>query len=87
MELSLPTAKEQQSWPTSSKRGYASGKPCGGHARIEARILAAIAIGDKQVQWMRSHLTPQQAVEANLPAWYVSGNAETDLSAGRAIQE
>eukprot|EP00971_Amphidinium_carterae_P048449 955018-Amphidinium_carterae.1 len=34
-------------------------KPRGRHTRIEARILASI--GDEQVQWMRSHLTPQQA--------------------------
>eukprot|EP00971_Amphidinium_carterae_P253946 5041556-Amphidinium_carterae.1 len=37
-------------------------RPRGRHSRIEHRILAAI--GDIEVQWMRSHQTPQQAEAA-----------------------
>eukprot|EP00971_Amphidinium_carterae_P068208 1350563-Amphidinium_carterae.2 len=60
-------------------------KPRGRHTRIESRILASI--GDIQVQWMRSHLAPQQAAAAALPAAYVSSSAEADLLAGQAVQE
>eukprot|EP00971_Amphidinium_carterae_P325497 6455780-Amphidinium_carterae.1 len=57
----------------------------GPHARVETRILASI--GDKQVQWMRSHLTAQQAADADLPAGYQSENAKADLLAGQAVRE
>eukprot|EP00971_Amphidinium_carterae_P030660 603314-Amphidinium_carterae.1 len=59
-------------------------RPRGRHPRVEHRIQAAI--GDISVQWMRSHLTAQQAEAAELPAAYVAGNAEADLLAGRAVQ-
>eukprot|EP00971_Amphidinium_carterae_P095252 1884340-Amphidinium_carterae.2 len=36
---------------------------------------------------MRSHLTPQQAAAADLPAAYVSGNAAAKLLAAQAVQE
>eukprot|EP00971_Amphidinium_carterae_P033315 655959-Amphidinium_carterae.2 len=57
-------------------------RPRGRHARIESRVLASIGIGDKQ----RSHLTPQQAADADLPVGYQTGNAEADLLAGKAVQ-
>eukprot|EP00971_Amphidinium_carterae_P079416 1571297-Amphidinium_carterae.1 len=60
-------------------------KPRGRHSRVEHRILAAI--GDIEVQWMRSHQTPQQAEAAGLPAAYLTGNAEADLLAGQAVRE
>eukprot|EP00971_Amphidinium_carterae_P044205 869576-Amphidinium_carterae.1 len=43
-------------------------------------------MGHIEVQWMRSHLTAQQAADADLPAGYqryLAGNAEADLLAGR----
>eukprot|EP00971_Amphidinium_carterae_P039210 770721-Amphidinium_carterae.1 len=55
-------------------------KPHGRHSRIETRILSSI--GDIEVLWMRSHLTPQQAAAADQ-----IGNAEADLLAGQAVQE
>eukprot|EP00971_Amphidinium_carterae_P329798 6462485-Amphidinium_carterae.1 len=57
-------------------------KPRGRHSRVEHRIQAAI--GDIEVQWMRSHQTAQQAEAAGLPAAYLTGNAEADLLAGQA---
>eukprot|EP00971_Amphidinium_carterae_P115674 2291196-Amphidinium_carterae.1 len=60
-------------------------KPRGRHSRIETRTLASI--GDIEVQWMRSHLTPQQAAAADLPAAYQTKNAGADLLAGQAVQE
>eukprot|EP00971_Amphidinium_carterae_P063602 1258786-Amphidinium_carterae.1 len=57
-------------------------RPRGRHSRIEHRILASI--GDIQVQWMPGHITAQQAAEADLPAAYVSRNAEADLLAVQA---
>eukprot|EP00971_Amphidinium_carterae_P273110 5420809-Amphidinium_carterae.3 len=59
--------------------------PRGWHSRIETRIRDSI--GQIEVQWMRSHLTAQQAADADLPAGYLTGNAEADLLAGRAVQE
>eukprot|EP00971_Amphidinium_carterae_P193813 3845628-Amphidinium_carterae.1 len=53
------------------------------HSRIETRIRDSI--GQIEVQWMRSHLTAQQAAEADLPAGYLTGNAEADLLAGQAV--
>eukprot|EP00971_Amphidinium_carterae_P308816 6136422-Amphidinium_carterae.1 len=60
-------------------------KPRGRHSRVEHRIQTAI--GDIEVQWMRSHQTPQQAEAAGLPAAYLTGNAEADLLAGQAVQD
>eukprot|EP00971_Amphidinium_carterae_P049738 980458-Amphidinium_carterae.1 len=60
-------------------------KPRGRHSRVEQRILASI--GEIEVQWMRSHQTPQQAEAAGLPAAYLAGNAEADLLAGEAVQD
>eukprot|EP00971_Amphidinium_carterae_P079628 1575809-Amphidinium_carterae.1 len=60
-------------------------KPRGRHSRVEHRIQAAI--GDIEVQWMRSHQTAQQAEAAGLPATYLTGNAEADLLAGQAVQD
>eukprot|EP00971_Amphidinium_carterae_P221228 4392094-Amphidinium_carterae.1 len=43
-------------------------RPRGRHSRVEHRIQAAI--GDIEVQWMRSHQTAQQAeASSNLPDW------------------
>eukprot|EP00971_Amphidinium_carterae_P281130 5582017-Amphidinium_carterae.1 len=36
---------------------------------------------------MRSHLTAQQAADADLPAGYKAGNAEANLLARNAVQE
>eukprot|EP00971_Amphidinium_carterae_P188515 3741938-Amphidinium_carterae.2 len=52
-------------------------RPRGRHSRIEHRLREAI--GDIRVQWMPSRQTAQQAAAADLPAAYVSGNAEADL--------
>eukprot|EP00971_Amphidinium_carterae_P209506 4155934-Amphidinium_carterae.1 len=60
-------------------------KPRGRLSRVEERICAAV--GDMQVQWMRSHLTAVQAVEADIPARYHAGNAEVDVLASEAVQE
>eukprot|EP00971_Amphidinium_carterae_P129284 2560748-Amphidinium_carterae.1 len=57
-------------------------RPRGRHSRVEHRIQAAI--GDIEVQWVRSHQTAQQAEAAGLPAAYLTGNAEADLLAGSA---
>eukprot|EP00971_Amphidinium_carterae_P103631 2051727-Amphidinium_carterae.1 len=64
-------------------------KPRGRHSWTETRIKAAI--GDKQVQWVRSHLTLEQAVKAGIPAadhaYGHSCNAEADLLTSQAVQE
>eukprot|EP00971_Amphidinium_carterae_P130644 2588109-Amphidinium_carterae.4 len=57
--------------------------PRGRDSRIETRIRDSI--GQIEVQWMRSHLTAQQA--ADLLEGYLTGNAEAELLAGMAVQE
>ncbi|CAK9060488.1 unnamed protein product, partial [Durusdinium trenchii] len=50
-----------------------------------ARIQAAI--GQIEVQWMRSHLSSEQGRALGVPEAYLAGNAAADLLAGEAVKD